>query len=85
MNFYPNFHISWPTWVNFVIEVLHRILFENGEFSQNRYIESHTLRKDVDESLPCCLHFSFDLVQLGIEDISFAYEYWWVYSMQGRK
>jgi hypothetical protein len=81
MNFDPNFHVSWPTWVNFIIEVLHGILFKNGEFSQNRYIESHTLIKDVHESLPCCLQFYSIGLKLGIEYVPFAYEYWWVYSM----
>jgi hypothetical protein len=52
MNVYPNFHISWPTWVKFGIEDLHEMLFENCEFRQNRYTESHTLRKGVHEILP---------------------------------
>jgi len=51
--------------VKFVLEGPHGTLFKNCEFRQNRYVESHTLRKGVHESLPCCLHFSFDLVKNG--------------------
>lgn len=64
--------------MKFVLESLYVMLFKNYEFTQNRYIESHTLRRACIKVCPVVCSFHSLWLKLVIEDIPYGFEELWV-------
>jgi hypothetical protein len=63
------FHIFLTVWVTFVFEDPHVMPLSSCEFRENWCSDSCTLLENVNEILPCFIHFSSDLDTFDAEDI----------------